>query len=487
MSEQDKLTSLTESFHKANVLCFGDIMLDRFVYGTVDRISPEAPIPVLSVEREANMVGGAGNVVRNVAALGGSPSLSTVIGDDSAGASIKKLLQDDKVATTNIITAKNRETAIKTRYLSGNHQLLRADRETLTNIDSATIKKIITTAKKAMKSCGSVVISDYGKGVLVPDVIEGIIDAAKASGKPVIIDPKGRDYWRYQGADLVTPNKAELAEAVGHTLHVESDIVDAAKSLVVQYDLGAVLVTRSHEGMTLVTAEGAVTHLPAEAREVFDVTGAGDTVVAAIATTLASGANMVDAATIANICAGIVVGKMGTAACYAADLSASIHHQSLSEAESKVLGLDQLRTRVRHWQSSGKKVGFTNGCFDLLHPGHISLLKQSRKACDCLIVGLNSDSSVRGLKGDDRPVQNEIARATIIASLADVAAVVLFSEDTPIKLIKALKPDVLIKGADYTIEQVVGADVVQGYGGKVVLANLKDGHSTTNTISKMGK
>jgi len=244
---------------------------------------------------------------------------------------------------------------------------------------------------------------------------------------------------------------------------------------------------RSQGAVTRTTADAPCTRRPAEAREAFDVTGAGDTVVAAIARARAAGAVMVDAATLANICAGSVVGKMGTAACYAADLSASIHHQSLSEAESKVLGVDQLLTKVRHWQSSGKKVAFTNGCFDLLHPGHISLLKQSRKACDCLIVGLNSDTSIRDLKGEGRPIQNEIARATIIASLADVAAVVLFSESTPLKLIKALKPDVLIKGADYSVEQVVGADVVQGYGGKVILADLKDGHSTTNTISRMGK
>jgi len=497
MKDQDHLNDLIEGFSKAKVLCFGDIMLDRFVYGTVSRISPEAPILILSMERETEMVGGAGNVVRNVAALGGKPSISTVIGDDAAGKSIKSLLQGNQVAISDIITAKDRETAIKTRFLSGNHQLLRTDREHLDQIDSKTIKKILSTAKKAMKKCGSVVISDYGKGVLVPEVIKGIISAAKASGKPVIVDPKGRDYSLYQGADLVTPNTAELADAVGHALTSEQDIIKAAKSLVKKHKLGAMLVTRSHEGMSLVPAKGSVTHLPAIAREVYDVTGAGDTVVAAIATVLASNnatltkaaavATMIDAATIANICAGIVVGKRGTAACYAADLNAAIYHQNLSEAESKVMGLDQLQGRIQIWRKSGKKIGFTNGCFDLLHPGHISLLKQASRTCDRLVIGLNNDSSVRGLKGKDRPIQNETARATVLASLANVDAVVLFAENIPLKLIKAIKPDVLIKGADYTIDQIPEAKIVHGYGGKVVLADLKAGQSTTKTISRMGK
>jgi D-beta-D-heptose 7-phosphate kinase/D-beta-D-heptose 1-phosphate adenosyltransferase len=489
MSKQDLtyLGKMTETFPTANVLCFGDIMLDCFIYGTVNRISPEAPIPILSVERSTNMVGGAGNVVRNVAALGGNPFLSTVIGDDEAGNTIKSLLSDDGVATDGIIMANSRATAIKTRYLAGTHQLLRADQETITDIDSETIQAIVATATSAMESCGSVVISDYGKGVLVPGVIAGIINAARASNKLVIVDPKGRDYSRYKGADLVTPNKAELAEAVGYTLNTEDDLIKAARSLVKDHDLGAVLVTRSHEGMSLVQADGSVTHLPAQAREVYDVTGAGDTVVAAIATAMAAGNQIVDAAALANICAGIVVGKMGTAACYVSDINAAIHHQSLSEADAKVLGLDQLSTRVSKWQSAGHKVGFTNGCFDLLHPGHISLIKQARKACDRLVIGLNSDASVRALKGAERPVQNETARATVLASLVHVDAVVIFSDDIPIHLIETLKPDVFIKGADYTIDQLPEAPIVHGYGGTVVLADLEEGQSTTNTISRMNK
>lgn len=487
MVERGDLVGWVEKLGSARVLCVGDVMLDRFVYGRVDRISPEAPIPVLQVEREVGMLGGAGNVVRNVSALGGTSALAAVIGKDGAGAEIKSLLAEDRVATSALITHKSRATGIKTRYLAGTQQMLRADREVTQPIDGAVARKVIDAAKKAMKTCGAVVISDYGKGVLIPDVIEAVIDAARAQGCPVIVDPKGREYWRYQGANLVTPNRTELAEAVGHPVTVESDIVDAAKSLVVEYELGGVLVTRSQDGMTLVTADGHVTHLAAEAREVFDVSGAGDTVVATIATAMAAGASILDAAALANVAAGIVVGKVGTAAAYAGDVVTALHHQDVSDAGEKVLNLDQLLERVQRWQRQGFKVGFTNGCFDLLHPGHVSLLVQARAACDRLIVGLNSDASVKRLKGDDRPVQNETARLTVLASLEPVDAVVLFSEDTPMKLIKAVKPDVLVKGADYSVSQVAGANVVKKYGGKVVLAKLEDGHSTTETISRLAK
>ncbi len=487
MTDRRDLATLVDKLKDARVLCVGDVMLDRFVYGRVDRISPEAPIPVLQIEREIGMLGGAGNVVRNVSALGGASTLAAIIGDDEAGAEIKALLTEDHVSTTALTVHKTRATGIKTRYLANTQQMLRTDHEDDQPIEGKVILKIIEAAKKAMKTCGAVVISDYGKGVLVPDVIEAVIDAARARGCPIIVDPKGREYWRYQGADLVTPNRAELAEAVGHPVTVESDIIDAAKSLVVEYDLGAVLVTRSQDGMTLVTADGAVTHLPAEAREVFDVSGAGDTVVATIATAMAAGASIRDAAALANVAAGIVVGKVGTAAAYAGDVAIALHHQEISDAEARILNLDQVLERVQRWQRQGLKVGFTNGCFDLLHPGHVSLLSQAKAACDRLIVGLNSDASVKRLKGDDRPVQNEIARSTVLASLEFVDAVVLFSEDTPIKLIKAIKPDALIKGADYAVSQVVGADVVKKFGGKVVLAKLEDGHSTTDTISRLSK
>lgn len=487
ISTNTDLLSLTESLTDACVLCIGDVMLDRFVSGTVERISPEAPVPVLHVDEESNMLGGVGNVARNIAALGASVEIVSVVGDDPTGNDVAGLFAEHDTITAHLITESGRRTGIKTRYIGGAQQLLRADRETIAPIAEKSADKVLSAAKTAIASCGAVVLSDYGKGVLSPGVIGDLIDMAKAAGKPVIVDPKGRDYSRYQGAGVITPNRKELGEAIGHPTHSESEIIDAARSLIVNNDLGAVLVTRSQDGMSLVTADGTVDHLPAEAREVFDVSGAGDTVVAALSTGRATGASWVEAAALANVAAGIAVGKVGTAVALSEDIIHALQHQDRERSGAKVLALPQLLDQVSAWRRSGKKIGFTNGCFDLLHPGHVSLLSQAKAACDRLIVGLNSDASVRRLKGETRPVQNETSRSVVLASLGSVDAVVLFSDDTPLALITALKPDVLVKGADYTVETVVGSDVVLGYGGKVVLANLEDGHSTTGTIQRMGK
>ncbi len=487
MSHRENLIRTVTRLTGARVLVVGDIMLDQFVYGDVNRISPEAPIPILQVKHETNMLGGAGNVVRNIVGLGGGASLAAVVGNDPTGKKVRKLLEQNEVADDGLVTVNERATGIKTRYLAGTQQLLRTDHETVGAVDAKTAKKVISVAKQAMKHCDAVIVSDYGKGVLVPDVIESVIDAARTRGIPVIVDPKGREYWRYQGATIVTPNRAELAEAVGHPVTVQSDIVEAANSLVIEYDLKAVLVTRSQDGMTLVTAEGDVTHLPAEAQEVFDVSGAGDTVVATVAAAMAAGANMVDAAKVANVAAGIVVAKVGTATAYAADVISALQQQQLGGTDVKICNQEQLADRVAVWRHAGYRIGFTNGCFDLLHPGHVSLLQQARNTCDKLIVGLNTDKSVKKLKGDGRPVQSERARSTVLSSLSSVDAVTLFGEQTPIKLIKSIKPDVLIKGSDYSVSEVVGADVVLKYGGEVFLADIEAGHSTTNTIERLGK
>lgn len=481
------MMALIERLPDARVLCIGDVMLDRFVSGTVERISPEAPVPVLRVDDETSMLGGVGNVARNIAALGASAEIISVTGDDQAGRDVADLFAEHKTIKAHMVIEKGRRTGIKTRYIGGAQQLLRADRETIAAISKTSTKKLLAAAKKALKACSVMVLSDYGKGVLNPDVVGALIDLAKASGKPVIVDPKGHDYWRYQGADIITPNRKELGEAVGHPTDGEAEIIDAAQSLIVDNDFGAVLATRSQDGMTLVSAEGTIDHLPAEAREVFDVSGAGDTVVSALAVGRATGAPWVEAAGLANVAAGIAVGKVGTAVALTDDIVQALHHQDLERSGSKVLALAQLKDRVSVWRRGGKKVGFTNGCFDLLHPGHVSLLAQARAACDRLVVGLNSDTSVKRLKGESRPIQNEASRSAVLASLGSVDAVVLFSDDTPLALIKALKPDVLVKGADYTVETVVGSEVVLGYGGEVLLADLKDGHSTTGTIKRMGK
>jgi D-beta-D-heptose 7-phosphate kinase/D-beta-D-heptose 1-phosphate adenosyltransferase len=303
----------------------------------------------------------------------------------------------------------------------------------------------------------------------------------------VVVDPKGPDYSHYRGADLVTPNRRELSEATGMATDSDEEVVAAARAMIRDCGIGAVLVTRSEHGMTLVVgdAEDGVTHVPARAQEVADVSGAGDTVVAMLATALASGIELVDAVRLANVAAGIVVSKLGTAVATSSEVSQALRATDMNLIEAKTLPLDALLNQIAAWRGDGKRVGFTNGCFDILHPGHISLLRQAREACDKLVVGLNSDASVRRLKGEERPVQSEAARGTVIGSLESVDAVVIFGEDTPFELISQIRPDVLVKGADYTVETVVGADVVQSYGGKVVLARLAEGHSTTRTIERI--
>ncbi|MDX9860358.1 MAG: D-glycero-beta-D-manno-heptose-7-phosphate kinase [Rhodospirillales bacterium] len=484
MTDRTQLIPLVEAFGAARVLCVGDIMLDRFVTGTVERISPEAPIPVLRVEGETAMLGGAGNVLRNLAALGASCRFVGVIGGDEAGRELRALLAEHPAVTPELVVEPGRQTSIKTRFVAGTQQMLRADREDTAPLSATAGEAILDAVDRALGDCDLVVLSDYGKGVLGGGNAARIIAAARQAGRRVIVDPKGTDYGRYRGAHLLTPNRLELAQATGRPAATDDDIVAAAGQLIDTCGVEAVLATRSRDGMTLVLT-GDAHHLPTEAREVFDVSGAGDTVIATVAAALAAGADLVEAARLANVAAGIVVGKVGTAAAYAADVIAALHRQDLSGAEAKVLTLPQALDRIAVWRRTGRTVGFTNGCFDLLHPGHVALLAKARAACDRLVVGLNSDASVGRLKGPDRPVQTEAARAAVLASLASVDLVVIFGEDTPAALIEAIRPDVLAKGADYTVETVVGADFVQAHGGRVLLIDLEPGHSTSATIARM--
>lgn len=487
MTDQSALAARAAALGTATVLCAGDVMLDRFVYGDVDRISPEAPIPVLRIRRQAAMLGGAGNVVRNLVGLGAAATFLTCVGDDAPGREVAHLIDDLPRVDPVLQVAPGRQTTIKTRFVAGNQQLLRADEETLAAISDIALDRLLAAAGEQMAQAGALVLSDYGKGVLPARVAAGLIEIARGRGVPVVVDPKGADWERYRGAAVVTPNRKELAEAAGLPTGSDAEIAAAARALIDRCGIETILVTRSQEGMTLVPRDGEATHLPAQAREVFDVSGAGDTVVATVAAALASGAPLVEAAQLANVAAGIVVGKVGTAAVAVEELVHTLRRQDLEEDEAKVLPLAAAAEKVAQWRARGLAVGFTNGCFDLLHPGHVSLLAQARGACDRLVVGLNSDASVKRLKGESRPVQSEAARATVLGSLASVDMVVIFGEDTPMELIDALRPDVLVKGADYTIETVVGADLVHSYGGKVMLARLEDGFSTTATIARMNR
>ena len=481
--ETADLTDAIRRLARTSVLVVGDAMLDRYVYGVVNRISPEAPIPILTVERDVAMPGGSGNVVRNLTALGAAVAFVSVVGDDQAGSDLTGLIGGQPNVEPWLLVQSGRTTTTKTRYVAQGQQLLRADHEIVQAIHPKLAERLLRITQDALTATTVTVLSDYNKGVLTGDVPARIIAAAKAANRRVVVDPKGRDYGRYAGADVITPNRRELAEATGMPVDTEAALVAAAQALQAAHGFGAVLVTRAEDGMTLVSADGTPQHFPAEAAEVYDVSGAGDTVVATLAAGLAAGLDLPIAVRLANIAAGIVVGKVGTAVAREADLLAALSPQG--GALRKVVTREQAAEQVERWRQRGWRTGFTNGCFDLLHPGHVHLLEQARSQCDRLVVGLNSDASVRRLKGPSRPVQSEAARAAVLGSVAAVDLVCVYDEDTPEETLHALRPDLLVKGSDYTIGTVVGADFVQSYGGQVVLANLLPGYSTTATVQRL--
>jgi len=475
-----------ESLTGARVAVIGDVMLDRYVYGAVERVSPEAPIAVLGIEHERAMPGGAGNVARNVAALGAEVTLVALCGDDEAGREIAALLAADNL-TTDLTVSPTRTTSVKTRFVAANQQLLRTDRDAPDDVDAMSAAEILAAALAAVDGADAVILSDYAKGVLSQTLIDAIVAHAALRSIPVIADPKSLDFSHYRGVSVLTPNRAEL-QAASH-LQVEHDdqAVAAAQHVIESCGIDAVLATRGAQGMTLVSTVGDLRHIPTRAREVFDVSGAGDTVVAALAVGLAAGLALEGAAELANAAAGVVVGKAGTAVVSRAELKSALQARDVLNTEAKIVDLPTALDRLTSWRGESARTVFTNGCFDLIHPGHVALLAQARAAGERLIVGLNSDASVQRLKGDGRPVQAEAGRAQVLASFAAVDLVVVFDEDTPLELITALRPDILVKGADYSEAEVVGGDVVKAYGGQVLLADIIDGHSTTGTITRMSE
>lgn len=486
MTDNSDLIPLIERLPSARVLCVGDVMLDHYIYGQVERVSPEAPIPVLNIEREHKTLGGAGNVLRNLVALGAQASFVSVVGNDDAGREISRLLEAQDGAEVHVLVQPSRTTTVKTRYIAANQQLLRADRETAIPLDAYIREDLLRLARELVCGQSVVIISDYAKGVLTEGVALEIIRAAREVGARIVVDPKGGDHIRYRGADLLKPNRRELAHATGMPVAGESEVVAAAGALVDRCGFGAVLVSLGQDGMVLVGADGRVFSQRAEVREVFDVSGAGDTVVATLGAALGAGIGVFDGARLANIAAGIVVGKVGTAVVYPSELAAWIDGRDLYNTD-KVMPRLQALDQVERWRRQGLRIGFTNGCFDLLHPGHVSLLKQAKSACDRLVVGLNSDASAARLKGPARPVQTEAARAAVLASLTAVDLIAIFEEDTPAELIGAMRPHLLVKGADYRLEDVVGADIVRAAGGEVMLAEVMPGYSTSATIARFAR
>lgn len=469
------------------VLVLGDIMLDRYVFGEVRRISPEAPIPVLRAQRATCVLGGAGNVATNVVALGAKAILVGLVGDDAAGREVASAVAATGGGVTmHAVAEAGRPTTVKTRFMSGSHQLLRLDEEMTTHAKEDASHALLASYARALPHADIVVLSDYAKGVLSDRVLAGAIAQARAAGKPVIADPKRLDFAAYAQVTVLTPNELEVTAATGIPTPDDAGAVAAGQAALDASGADAVLVTRSEKGLTLVRRTAPPLHLPTHALEVADVSGAGDTLMASFAVMLASGVGMAEAARIANVAAGLSVAKQGTATVSHAELAAALNPPvAVAEPEEKFVGLDEAARIVAAWQADGLRVGFTNGCFDLIHPGHVRLLTRARARCDRLVVALNADASVRRLKGPARPIQNEQARAAVMSGMAAADLVILFEQDTPLEAITRLQPDMLFKGADWgSIEQVVGHEVVLARGGDVALLDFEDGHSTTALIAK---
>lgn len=488
MSQQKLIDTVRDQFGHANqwALVIGDLMLDRYLIGDVQRISPEAPVPVVLLRQQNERAGGAANVAANLAGLGIHTRIAGCIGDDAEGLALLQMLADSSIQSEAVFRSSHRPTVTKTRILGGHQQMLRLDQEDAAPFSEDEIRQLQALLSKQLQDKPAIVIlSDYAKGVLSTAVCQDVISQARQLGIPVLVDPKGRDYSKYQGATALTPNKRETAEACGASMDDHSALLSAAKKLRDALDLEFLAVTRGEEGISLIDGNN-ILHIPATAKQVFDVSGAGDTVISTLAAGMIHGLNHIEALQLANIAAGIVVGKVGTVPIEKAELLHELVSQSSAAQADKICELQGLMTHVAAWKAAGDRIVFTNGCFDLLHAGHVTYLEAARKTGDRLILGLNTDRSVSALKGPTRPVIHEADRARVLAALEAVDAVILFDEDTPLQLIEAVRPDVIVKGSDYSEDQVVGGKEVKSWGGKVALIPIVPGRSTTGILEKIG-
>lgn len=480
--------SVVEKFAEARILCVGDVMLDRFVSGTIRRISPESPVPVLSFGATQLYPGGAANVARNVAALGGHCTLIGVVGDDDSGRMLAGELRSTGQVRPDFVVAADRPTTEKTRFVAHGQHVLRVDQEDARAIAPETAAALLARIESAIAGHRVLVLSDYAKGVLTDEVVGRAIALARGAGLAIVVDPKSKNFARYAGATVITPNTKEIEAATDiDPAEGDAQAVAAGERGLEQSHCEAILITRAERGMTLVRRGAPPVHIASQAREVFDVVGAGDTVVATLSLALGAGGDLEEAARVANIAAGIAVGRRGTSTVSQSDLLDALTKAGATDSHihaGKVMRIAESAEIARMWRHDGLKVGFTNGVFDILHLGHINLLRFCRRNCDRLIVGINSDASVRRLKGPERPFNGEADRAEVLAALDMVDAVVIFEEDTPLALIERVQPDVLVKGADYTLDNIVGAEVVLGRGGKVLRFDLVPGRSSTNLINK---
>ncbi|MDG6296163.1 bifunctional D-glycero-beta-D-manno-heptose-7-phosphate kinase/D-glycero-beta-D-manno-heptose 1-phosphate adenylyltransferase HldE [Glaesserella parasuis] len=464
-------------FNNAKVLVLGDVMLDRYWFGSTNRISPEAPVPVVKVQENEDRAGGAANVAMNIASLNVPVTLQGLVGNDDAGRALDKLLSEHRIQNQ-CVAVDSHPTITKLRILSRHQQLLRLDfEEGFHNLDC---QALLAKLAAEITAYGALILSDYGKGTL--DTVQQMIQIARQANVPVLIDPKGTDFERYRGATLLTPNMSEFEAVAGHCRD-EDEIVTKGLKMIADFDLLALLITRSEKGMTLLRPNQEPFHLPTQAKEVYDVTGAGDTVISVLATAIADGRPLEEACYLANAAAGIVVGKLGTSTVSPSELEQAIHQRA--ETGFGVVSEDELKAIVKQSKTRGEKIVMTNGCFDILHPGHISYLENARKLGDRLIVAVNTDESVKRLKGESRPINDLDARMAVLAGLASVDWVVPFGEDTPQRLIGEILPDLLVKGGDYKPEEIAGSQEVWANGGEVRVLNFENGCSTTNVIKKI--
>jgi len=482
--DRKTIESLFSRIGAIRCLVIGDLMLDEYLWGKAERISPEAPVQVVDVLREELRLGGAGNVVNNLAALGAQVAVCSVVGEDDNGRTLLKALNRMDVASDAVFRDPARTTSRKTRVVAANQQIVRIDRETREPLSAGIEEQICGWISANSGRFNVILLSDYQKGVLTPRVIETAVAAARPGAVPVLVDPKGVDFARYHGVTILTPNRKEAESAAGIAIRDGESLEQAAAMIMRSTGVEHLLITRSEEGMSLFTRGTETVHIPTVAREVFDVSGAGDTVLASLAVGMAAGLAISDAARLANIAAGIAVGKLGTSTVSPAEIinAVALTH---SDSDSKIKNLDVLTAIIEAEKARGKRIVFTNGCFDLLHAGHVKYLQKARSLGGLLVLGLNSDASVRRLKGERRPLIGEEERAHILAALDCIDYVVLFDDDTPLELIKSLKPDILVKGGDYTPEGVVGREVVESYGGRVELVAFVDGKSTSGIIERV--
>lgn len=483
MHSQVIAEAVRSRFGEKRVLVVGDLMLDRYMWGDVSRVSPEAPVPVLRPHRDAERAGGAGNLALNLAALGLRVQLAGYVGDDDQARQLFQVWQDAHLGTDLVTTLSDRPTITKTRIIAGNQHVLRVDAEDLSPIGESDELGFRQRILAQLDNTDAVALSDYGKRVLSTELCQELIAETRRRRLAVLVDPKGRDYKKYAGATLLTPNLKELETVTGVPAHEPEALIEGGRRMVKELGLDAIVLTQGEQGMTFISPEQTL-HSPAVAKEVFDVSGAGDTVVAALTAGILTGLDRIDMLQLANLAAGIVVAKIGTAPVERDELLEALHPHGAYVVDS-IYTLERLRGAVASWRASGERIVFTNGCFDLLHAGHVDYLQKAADEGERLIVALNTDRSVRALKGEGRPIVNQEDRAFLIAALAAVDAVILFDEETPMTLIEALRPDVLAKGADYTEDRVVGAKEVRSWGGDVVLVPLIEGKSTSELIRKI--